>query len=314
MRQFLLIPHLRIHNANAMSSPYTIGFPAMTAWLGAVHAIQRQLQQHAIFANTKLFKVAVSCHDMDLQTHKGVGDFVYSIIGTANPLTKSGDRSAFIEEARCHLDVSVLIEFTGVSEDHVDALKKAVTDCVQRMKFAGGDVMSCRPVERLIVDEDNQSEVRKIVNKLMLGHVLVERRDLMIEQMAQGKDALDALLNHLKVMHHATEDDKDKVTWTTSRLTKGWLVPIAVGFQGISELGLAQHQRDASTPHRFAESVVTLGEFVMPYRITNIDDMLWQYHVDLEHNLYVCQTDSSNAALVENATSSTFHHSTTAIA
>ena len=44
MRQFLLIPHLKLHNANAMSSPYTIGFPAMTAWLGAVHALQRKLQ------------------------------------------------------------------------------------------------------------------------------------------------------------------------------------------------------------------------------------------------------------------------------
>jgi hypothetical protein len=33
---FFLISHLKIHNANAMSSPYTIGFPAMTAWL--VHA------------------------------------------------------------------------------------------------------------------------------------------------------------------------------------------------------------------------------------------------------------------------------------
>ncbi|HNL81302.1 MAG TPA: type I-F CRISPR-associated protein Csy2, partial [Agitococcus sp.] len=45
MRRFLLIPHIKIHNANAMSSPYTIGFPAMTAWLGAVHALQRYVQQ-----------------------------------------------------------------------------------------------------------------------------------------------------------------------------------------------------------------------------------------------------------------------------
>ena len=35
MRPFLLIPHIRIHNANAMSSPYSIGFPAMTACLAA---------------------------------------------------------------------------------------------------------------------------------------------------------------------------------------------------------------------------------------------------------------------------------------
>ena len=297
MRAFLLIPHLKIHNANAMSSPYTIGFPAMTAWLGAVHAMQRKLQQQPHFANAELFKVAVSCHDIDMQTHKGSGDFVHSLVGTANPLTISGDRSAFIDEARCHLDVSVLIEFSGVSMDHTDALIQAVADCVRQMKFAGGDVMSCRPVEYLTADEDQPHQVKKLVNKLMLGHVLVERRDLMIDQMAQGKDALEALLDHLKVMHRATEDDAGQVEWTSSRLTKGWLVPIAVGFQGVSELGLAQHQRDADTPHRFAESVVTLGEFVMPYRITDIDDMLWQYHVDLDSDLYLCRTGLGLASI-----------------
>ena len=35
MKKVLLIPHVKILNANALSSPYTIGFPAMTAWLGA---------------------------------------------------------------------------------------------------------------------------------------------------------------------------------------------------------------------------------------------------------------------------------------
>lgn len=39
MRRFILISHLKIHNANAMSSPFTIGFPAMTAWLGVIHAL-----------------------------------------------------------------------------------------------------------------------------------------------------------------------------------------------------------------------------------------------------------------------------------
>ena len=48
MKTYLLIPRIRIQNANAMSSPYTIGFPAMTAWLGAVHALQRSVQQNGI--------------------------------------------------------------------------------------------------------------------------------------------------------------------------------------------------------------------------------------------------------------------------
>ena len=85
MRRFLLLPHIKIHNANAMSSPYTIGFPAMTAWLGAVHALQRHLHQQGL-SDVVLTGVAVSCHQFDLQTYKGPGDFVHSIVSTSNPL------------------------------------------------------------------------------------------------------------------------------------------------------------------------------------------------------------------------------------
>lgn len=290
MRRFLLIPHLKIHNANAMSSPYTIGFPAMTAWLGAVHALQRKLNQSG-WDEVVLSKVGVSCHHFDLQTYKGQNDFVYSIIGTSNPLGKDGKRPAFIEEARCHLEVSLLIEYQGYDPDQLEEFSDAVTDILHaQMKVASGDILSVGKVQVLSFDEDEPSELKKITNRLMLGHVMIERRDLMIHAMSEGVDALDAVLNHLKVMHRAEQDTDGEVTWTSKRLTAGWIVPIAVGFQGISTLGIATNQRDEHTPHRFAESVVTLGEFVMPYRIQNLDDMLWQYHVDLERNLYLCQT------------------------
>ena len=111
--------------------------------------------------------------------------------------------------------------------------------------------------------------------------------------MKQGKDALDAVLDCLKVTHSSSVDENGKVIWTSKRNAQGWLVPIAVGFQGISELGIAKNQRDADTPHRFAEAVLTLGEFIMPYRIESIDQLLWQYHVDLENNLYLCQNSTT---------------------
>mgnify|MGYP000219822349 CR=1 FL=1 len=41
----------------------------------------------------------------------------------------------------------------------------------------------------------------------MLGHVLIERRDLIIESMNQGKDALDSVLDYLKVTHSSTIDE-----------------------------------------------------------------------------------------------------------
>ncbi|MCG2609654.1 type I-F CRISPR-associated protein Csy2 [Acinetobacter sp. SM34] len=288
MRHFLLIPHLKLHNSNAMSSPYTIGFPAMTAWLGAVHALQRKLKQQGCDLN--LNKVAVSCHEFNLQTYKGRGDFVHSIVGTANPLDKDGNRPAFIEEARCHLDVSLLIEIESLSKKQRDYLLELVQGIVASMKFASGDVLAVKTCAVLDFDDESQEQqLRPILNKLMLGHVLIERRDLVLASMQEGKDALDSVLDYLKVTHSSTQDDDGKVTWTSKRKVQGWLVPIAVGFQGISELGQAKNQRDVHTPHRFAESILTLGEFVMPYRIENIDQLLWQYHVDLESNLYICQ-------------------------
>ena len=294
MRHFLLIPHLKIHNANAMSSPYTIGFPAMTAWLGAVHALQRKLKQQGCDLN--LNKVAVSCHDFNLQTYKGRGDFVHSIVGTANPLDKDGNRPAFIEEARCHLEVSLLIEIESSSKRQRDQLLELVNGIVASMKFTSGDVLSAKPCTILNFDddEDQSQQLRPILNKLMLGHVLIERRDLVIQSMQDGKDALDSVLDYLKVTHSSIQDEDGKVTWTSKRKAQGWLVPIAVGFQGISELGHAKNQRDVNTLHRFAESVLTLGEFVMPYRIESIDQLLWQYHVDLENNLYLCQKQNTH--------------------
>jgi CRISPR-associated protein Csy2 len=295
MRRFLLIPHIQIHNANAMSSPYTVGFPAMTAWLGAVHALQRHAQQQG-FSDVNFLKVGVSCHAFDLQTYKGRGDFVSSIIGTSNPLDKDGNRPAFIEEARCHLTVSLLIEYDGVRKVKLNDFIALINQSLPRFKMASGDILSVKPIQALTLDEDTPSDLRKITNKLMLGHVLIERRNLMIKSMNDGKDALDALLDHLKLMHRAEEDKDGNVTWTSQRLEKGWLVPIAVGFQGISDLAIAQNQRDSSTPHRFAESVLTLGEFVMPYRIHDIDQMLWHYHANQSQNLYLCQTNNTQTA------------------
>lgn len=293
MRYFILISHLKLQNANAMSSPYTIGFPAMTAWLGGVHALQRKL--NSSYSGITLDKLAISCHDFNLQVYKGAGDFVNSIVGTANPLDKDGKRPAFIEEARCHLDVSLLIECSNFDIDPDDFTKfeERIKQLVLSMKFASGDVLSAASCQIKKYDDysdNSRHELREIINKLMLGYVLIERRDLVQQSMhEEQKDALDAVLDYLKVTHSAVQSDNGNVTWTSSRKTNGWLVPIAVGFQGISELGRAKNQRDEQTPHRFAESVVTLGEFIMPHRIKQIDDMLWQYHIDLEKNLYLCQ-------------------------
>lgn len=292
IKRLLLLPHIKVHNANALSSPFTIGFPAMTAWLGAVHALQRKLNAQG-YSDIKFNSVAVISHQCDLQTHKGVDDFVHSIIGTGNPLDKTGARSAFIEEARCHLDVSLVLEYTGIEKDDESEMREKIAHLLNsNMKMAGGDILTFKAPQFFKVENGNTADLSALTRKLMPGYALIERRDSMIDAMNAGQDAMDALLDSL-VIHHdceklVNETNEEKVVWTSKRKHKGWLVPIATGFHGLSELGEAKNQRDPNTPHRFAESVVTLGEFKMPHSIKSIDEILWRYQTDQTNNLYLC--------------------------
>jgi len=290
-KQLLLVPHLKVQNANALSSPFTIGFPAMSAWLGAVHALQRKLNNDG-FSTLEFISVGVVSHKADLQTFKGVGDYVDSIVGTSNPVDKDGKRPAFIEEARIHLDVSLLIEFNSVDRDERERLTQRVSHHLNsRMKMAGGDIFSFETP--LLVNVQTQEELAIIRRKLMPGYAIVERRDLMQEAMARGLDAMDALLEYVTIHHSCEKDDEGKALWSSKRKTAGWIVPIATGFQGISELGKAKNQRDADKPHRFAESVVTLGEFKMVYKIESLDEILWNYSFDEENALYLCEQNNN---------------------
>jgi len=305
IRRLLLLPHIKVHSANALSSPFTIGFPAMTAWLGAVHALQRKVNTDGL-QNVRFEKVAVVSHEIELQTYKGPGDFVSSILGTGNPLVPKGkrnkgepweqfERPAFIEEGRCHLDVSLLIEYPRIDKDDDESMLDRVGHHLNAsMRIAGGDIISFQKPGLFRVEEGNETELRQLIRKLMPGYAVLERRELMIEAMETGQDAMDALLDYLAIHHTCERDDNGNVTWSSQRKTSGWIVPIATGFHGIAELGHAKNQRDPDIKHRFAESVVTLGEFRMPHRISSLDEIFWSYHADMEKDLYLCQQTNYN--------------------
>lgn len=302
-KTYLLLRQVKIHNANAFSSPLTIGFPAMTAWLGAMHALERKLRRNEALSSIRLKKLAVSCHDFNLQTYKGPGDYVNSVIITSNPLRKKGasfERPPFIEEARVHLTVSLLIEVDELSSSNYSIFNEKTTKALNGMKIAGGDILAFSPIDDpikststrgsriLLVDEDSEKDVRRAIRSLMPGYVLIERRQLLKQRQEklEAQDTLQALLD-LLALHYEHDDEHD--TWHLQpREEQGWLVPIVTGFKGLTPLGHVANQRDASTLHRFAEPVLTLGEFKMPHHFQDIDQMMWQYQYDEDKDLYVC--------------------------
>ncbi len=286
VKRILVIPHIRIHNANALSSPYTVGFPAMTAWLGAVHALQRKLNENSVFSRIKFPKVGIISHHFDMKSFRDEKMYLNSLVGMAVPIGLDGKRAAFIEEARCSLDVTLVIEIDGLSPDIANEfLEKIESLVVGGMHIASGDVIGTKDPKIFVLE--NSEDFNKLKRFIMPGFVLVERRSLMKQAISEeGIDAMDALLGFLKVYYNTSIETPD--VWEAKRKTIGWLVPIACGFQGISKFIESSFERDLHTPHRFAESIVTIGEFIMPYRLKNVDEMFWEYRYVADQALYAC--------------------------
>jgi len=258
----------------------------MTAWLGFMRALERKLSPTE-FKDIKFTGIIVSCLDMDLQTYRGKGDYIQSIIATSNPLDKLGKRPSFIEEARCDLEVTIAIEYELGVFNHKRFIQ-VINNKLHTMKLASGDITSFKPIFLKQVENNKPRELT------MPGFCLVTRQDLMKHSMQEGKDAIDAMLDYLKTTTSIEVDENHKVTKNKpTRKEEGWIVPIAIGYQGISETGKLRNTRDATTPHRFAESVVTLGEFKMPYRFETVDEMIWRYKVYENDDLYLCQNNYS---------------------
>jgi CRISPR-associated protein Csy2 len=296
MKAYIVIPKIKIQNANALSSAYTIGFPAITAWLGAVHALQRQICQYPELRQISFIKMAVSCNYYNLQVYKGPGDFQSSIIGTSNPLRKKGsnfERPPFIEAPRIQLTVSLLIEVQGINAENQKNVIRMLQRKLPCMKMASGDILGFDKIQVFYIDKNQADTIKKVIMQLMPGYILIERRDLLqIIDIAQ--DGLDKLLAYLKVNFTAIQDTTGNIIgWKPKRLVSGWIVPIAVGFKRISEVGTVLNQRDMKCNHCFTENVVTLGEFKMAYRFNDIEDIMWQYTYEQDKGLYVCKNQNN---------------------
>ena len=73
-------------NAKNISSNYIIGFPAMTAWLGSVHALERKIRLSAGFADISFYGAGVVVHNYQMHTYRLKGNINNSLSITANPL------------------------------------------------------------------------------------------------------------------------------------------------------------------------------------------------------------------------------------
>jgi CRISPR-associated protein Csy2 len=281
---YLFFDHVKIHNANAISSPLTYGFPAISGFLGAIHALSRKIEsENPIY----LDGVLIACHECDVQVYRPNNYADYTFRLTRNPLAKNGSTRSIIEEGRVHLDVSLLIEVriedleTLYDAEQQKAFIQQMVQKLYQQRIAGGHVVSIGDVKLISSDESDAD----LANLLLPAFVLVEApQDLQditaeLQQHDPNATALDALIETAMLHHHPQE--KDHWQTTSVKQGRGWLVPLHLGYQAISPLfsaGKVEHARSNEHATQFVECIYGLGKWVFPLRLKeSLSQAFWRY-------------------------------------
>lgn len=296
-RAVLSVPRISIQNANAISSPMTWGFPAISAFVGAMTALERRLGADAGIA---LFGVGVICHQFEAQTASG--GYTQALRLTRNPVLRDGTTAAIVEEGRVHLEVTLVFD-VQISDVNLEpaaqqALCTRIAEAVATMRIAGGSVIlhhggsqpsSPKPLlDRIPDDAVAQRELfRRLARRWLPGFALVSRDDLLADRVRELRklkadaSAFDAWLDlsrrTTRAISAADTEGTTTVAWVPAA-RRGWIVPVPVGYSSLSALyppGHVEHARDTETPFRFVETVWSLGEWISPHRLTSIESLVW---------------------------------------
>ncbi len=314
----ILLPHLKVQNANAISGPLTWGFPSPTAFTGFVHALERKF---AAELNEGFAGVGVVCHHFDPQVSQPPGRRTQVFRLTRNPVGKDGGTMALVEEGRAHMEVSLVIAVKDYKEKSKgDYFAEDLHHAAQGMRLAGGSLLHQEGKRYqaqwwpLAGDAEGDAAVfRKLRRRLLPGFALVQRDDLLVSHLAELRqtrpesNALDALLDLSRLNIEpvvSSSNDVETVKWEVRR-KPGWLVPLPIGYAGISPLyapGAVENARDSSTPFRFVESLYSLGQWISPHRLDGLNQLLWTQTSDAENGIYRCinsYADSLPVSLTE---------------
>jgi CRISPR-associated protein Csy2 len=297
-RQFIVIPHIRVTGANALNSLYSAGFPAMTAFLGFGHTLERNI--HGL----QVTGVGVVVHQSEFQAVRDGYSRTWALKAKKFPLVKARSQSypgeavsdSFQVRAYVDLDVSLIFECSDIPTDARDSVMKSIEENLYRTRLAGGDITSFRKPKAFFCSSDDDvcwqeqnALCRKMMRSIMPGFALVERRDIMDSLAKDGKgDALDRIMYATSADAIPEQGSKEKTAYRFERHFKGWLLPLAVGFHDLSGSVTVKGQRSYDAEHHFAEPLLTLCEFRMPHRFESVDNILWHYKYDAGQHSYLC--------------------------
>lgn len=306
---YLVLPRLRVQNLNTISSPLTWGAPSITAVMGFMSALQRQMPKEW---RLLLLKAGMVIHDFEPQVN---GSWVKKFNLTRNPLGKGGETLGIVEEGRAHATISLVFGVRLMTAaESMSEWASQILALAENLRFAGGSIIP-NPTNRLrprllMVDEaDGETHwaIASLRRSLLPGFSLISRDDLLvnhvkkIQQQDPQLNELDAWLDLSRVNRqcviHKNDEQKETIEWRSSRAKGGeWIVPIPVGYSQLSpcyEPGEVRNARDPNIPFCFVESMYSIGQWVSPHRLSRLEELLWSTSTDHEKGIYRCLNSNS---------------------
>lgn len=270
MNQYLLINHIQVQGANAVSG-FTWGFPAITHFLGFVHNLNRKMANKEKFNSIQLSGCAVIAHSQQVHTY-AFNQFVQNRTTAfqykEQTKYKVGTQPV-IEEGKMDLDVSLLVACEGnIGGDRKEAFIEWLESNCQLQRLAGGTILKIATINLFSIDdEDNSKNLRAMTRQLLPGFVLLDR---------------SAYLEK----HFQTLQEKNSET----ELFDAWMDFIALKQKARPAYDLINRhltqRSEKQVDNTEAQSLLEQWQKLLdePYESENISDELKSYFANIEEN------------------------------
>ncbi|EXC30631.1 CRISPR-associated family protein [Acinetobacter sp. 869535] len=278
MSRYVVIPRMRVQNANMQSNGLLLGGVPLFAANMFAHHLARQLgtqEQGIIYIH----------HDQQRLGGQAYGRFTPAqrrgavFIGKKDYSSKNKYALSLQPTASCHLEFSLVIKF---SSSRISPEK--LTNILKRSRFAGGQI-----IEFLEITIHAENELENALKKIKTGFAILDRQDLLIEyQQRQQINRVQAFTQLL-----ALKADALRAFFNDQNLS--WISATNLGYALLEPLtdqraGIRQAQDQETTAHAYVEPLTgivqyfSLGEILRKNTEAeddtwhNLQKLLWTYH------------------------------------
>ncbi|WP_407491701.1 type I-F CRISPR-associated protein Csy2 [Acinetobacter baumannii] len=278
MSRYVVIPRMRVQNANMQTNGFLLGGVPLFAANMFAHHLARQL-------GTQEEGIIYIHHDQQRLGGQAYGRFTPAqrrgavFIGKKDYSSKNKYALSLQPTASCHLEFSLVIKF---SSSRISPEK--LTNILKRSRFAGGQI-----IEFLEITTHAENELETALKKIKTGFAILDRQDLLIEY--QQRKQINRVQAFTQLL--ALKADALRAFFNDQNLS--WISATNLGYALLEPLtdqraGIRQAQDQENTAHAYAEPLTgiiqyfSLGEILR--RNTEAEDdtwhnlqkLLWTYH------------------------------------